>query len=96
MTSFCKEPDLQIPIHFRLKTRAALPSPQSASRALQVAETGGNPHTTQLWVATVPKRPDVESKKLYTPVPPDMLVINVPKLRQSQRENTSILTLAGS
>jgi hypothetical protein len=78
LSPFCEQPGLQIPIHFRFNTRAALPSPQSASRALQVAETEGISRTTQIWVATVPKRPDVEGKKVYTPIPSDLLVTNVP------------------
>jgi hypothetical protein len=39
---------------------------------------GGIPRTTQLWVAIIAKRPDVEGKKVYTPIPPDLLVTNVP------------------
>ena len=46
LSPFYEQPWLQIPIHFRLKTRATLPSPQSASRALQFVETGGIPRTT--------------------------------------------------
>jgi hypothetical protein len=78
LSSFYEQSGLQIPIHFQLKTRAALPSPQSASRSLKFAETVGIPRTTQLLVATVPKRPDVEGKKVYTPVPPGLFVTNVP------------------
>ena len=64
LSPFCGQRGLQIPIHSQLKTRAAFLSPRSAPRALQAAETGGIPRTAELWVVTVPKRPNVEGKKV--------------------------------